>query len=413
MSRIAENFDKRAALVKKSVVAHDAATKSGNATVPEATLSHAAIKENILLDLPEAVRQLNSLRAGGNTRPALDLSFGDFVKEKFGFAPSENGSAESLYHALGISASRDTIESLMTMPDFNSQYRWLVPEIIREAVRLGLRRPSIYPNLIQGEETVSQLKVTMPHINMSDATPKLLAEAETIPTGNVSFGQKDVKLSKMGIGLKITDEVEKFVPLNILSIFLQDVGVKLGLGLDTLAINTLINGEQAGESAAVVGVQSTVAGIAYEDILRAWLRMGRLGRLPNAMLGNEEPAIKVLQLPEFKGFAGDSTTQKIQIKTPVPQSQDFYVHGAMPAANRLMLVDKMSAMIKLNAAALSVESERIVERQINGTYVTLMTGFATLFRDARLVLDGTLDFNAGNGFPSWMDVAAAENVILQ
>ena len=162
-----------------------------------------------------------------------------------------------------------------------------------------------------------------------------------------------------------------------------------------------------------MGVQSTVAGIAYEDILRAWLRMGRLGRLPNAMLGNEEPAIKVLQLPEFKGFAGDSTTQKIQIKTPVPQSQDFYVHGAMPAANRLMLVDKMSAMIKLNAAAFSVESERIVERQINGTYATLMTGFATLFRDARLVLDGTLDFNAGNGFPSWMDVAAAENVILQ
>lgn len=414
MSRIkAESFDKRAALVKKSVIAHSKAEadEKGEIVVPESTLSNADIRENILLDLPEAMRQLQAIRSGGVNKEAIDLSIGDYVKEKFGYAPSDTGSPESLYAQLGISPSRDTIESLMTMNDFNHQYRWLVPEIIREAVRLGLRKPAVYPNLIAGEETVSQLKVTMPHINLSDATPKLLNEAETIPTGNVSFGQKDVKLKKMGIGLKITDEVEKYVPLNILSIFLQDVGVKLNLGLDTLAINTLINGEQAGESAAVVGVGTVLNGISYVDILKAWLRMGRLGRLPSAMLSNEDAAIKVLQMAEFKGFDGVSTTQKIVVKTPIPQTQDFYVHGVMPTGDKLMLVDKTAALIKLNAAALSVESERIVERQINGTYVTLATGFATLFRDARLIIDGTLDIST-NPYPAFMDVAAAENVIL-
>src|SRR5690606_38635955 len=134
---------------------------------------------------------------------------------------------------------------LMNMPDFNTEYRWLVPEVIREAIRLGLRKNPIYPSLIASEINVDQPKVTMPYINMSDAMVKKIGEAETIPVGTTSFGQKDVKLSKLATGLKISDEVLQFVPLNILSIFLQDVGVNLNIGLDTAMIDVLINGDQA------------------------------------------------------------------------------------------------------------------------------------------------------------------------
>jgi len=139
--------------------------------------------------------------------------------------------------------------------------------------------------------------------------------------------------------------------------------------------------------------------------------MGRLGRLPSALLSNENIAIEMLQLAEFKGFSGQTTKQRINLRTPVPQSQDLHVHGAMPTTNKLLLVDSTSAMLKLNAQALQVESERIVARQINGTYATLTTGFVTMFRDGRIIVDKSLDF-ATNGFPAWMDASAAENVII-
>ena len=64
-----------------------------------------------------------------------------------------------------------------------------------EAVRLGLRKNPIYPDLIAAEENVSQPKVTMPSINMSDAMPKKIGEAETIPVGTTSFNSNVGKLS--------------------------------------------------------------------------------------------------------------------------------------------------------------------------------------------------------------------------
>lgn len=69
-----------------------------------------------------------------------------------------------------------------------------------------------------------------------------------------------------------------------------------------------------------------------------------------------------------------------------------------------MLIDTSAALIKLNASALKVESERIAERRIDGTFVSITTGFSSMFRDARLILDKSLAYSA-QGFPSYMDLA--------
>lgn len=408
MPRIADTFDKRAGMVKKSILSNKGEMPKGN-KAPEGLLTATAIRENILLDMKEAVNQAGSLRDAGKNRRAIEYSFGDLVKHKFGFS-----SVDAFYQALDINPSQATVDSLSSMSDFNEGYRWLIPEVIREAVSLGLRRNPVYPSLIAAEESVDQKKVTLPHINMSAATPERLGETETIPVGNVSFGEKDVKLQKVGTGLTISDEVQKYVSLNILSLYLQDAGVQLGLGLDTMAIDTLLNGDGGSDNfaAPVIGVQSTTDGITYYDLLRGWIRMGRLGRLPGAMLSNEDAALSILQMAEFKGANYNNKKQNINIKTPIPQSQDYLIHGAMPSGNRLALIDNSSALLKLNATALLVESERIASRQMSGTYVTITTGFAKLFRDAFLVLDGTLAYST-NGYPDFMSVANAENVTLK
>jgi len=409
MSRIAGTFDERAALVKKTMLANkgELPTKA-QLSKNSKLLTPDAIKLNILLDMKEAVTQAHSLRqATKNARP-IEYSLDDMAKMKFGFS-----SAQGMYDALGIDPSFQTIGSLSSMSDYNENYRWLIPEVVREAVSLGLRRNPVYPSLIAAEEAVDQMKVTLPHINMSDATPERVGETETIPVGSVSFGEKDVKLHKIGTGLTISDEVQKYVSLNILSLYLQDAGVKLGLGMDTMAIDTLLNGDNGSSNyaAPVIGIEGGAGDIAYFDLLRAWIRMGRLGRLPSAMLSDEGAALTILQLDEFKGKNYNNKKQNINIKTPIPQSQDYLIHGAMPSGQRLGLIDSSSALMKMNSTALLVENERIVNRQMNGTYVTITTGFAKLFRDAFLVLDGTLDF-ATNGFPDFMDVSAAENVII-
>ena len=412
-----ENFDSRAAKIKESL----ASVKEGvELAKPDdvaefakplgaGLLSMAAVQSNILTDMQSAVRQMDALRKGTQDRKAVDVDFASFLKMKFGY-----GSMDSFYGTLAIDPSYHTVENLASMATFPEGYRWIIPEVIREAVRLGLRRNPVYRDLIAAEETVTQTKVTMPSVNMSDATPEIVHEAETIPVGTVSFNEKEVKLRKIGTGLKVSDEVQKYVSLNVLSLYLQDAGVKLGLGMDTMAIDVLINGDDnSGNYAApVIGVASTGNGITYYDILRIWLRMSRLGRNATGLLSAEDAALKILNLDEFKLRQMGAPLKTLNVKTPIPQSSDYLLHGAMPSGDKLGFIDSTAALLKLNSTGLLVESERIASRQLNGTYVTITTGFAKLFRDAFIMLDGTAAFS-GNGFPDWMDVSAAENVVIR
>lgn len=334
-----------------------------------------------------------------------EVSLNEIVKEHL-----EADSLEDLFADLGIDPTIDTINAIYTLPD--TDIRWLIPEIIREAIRLGLRDAPIWSAITAVEMQTSQLKIKMPYINMSDAAPRKVAEAETIPTGTVSYGDKDVEVYKIGRGIKISYEVKNFVSIDVVSIFMQDFGIKLGMSLDTLAIDTLINGDQGdgSESAPVIGV-GTTNNKEYKDYLRVWVRGSRMGRGFSTILGGEETAIDTLDLPEFKDRKQGSVDFTINMKTPVPSSADYYVHGNIPA-NQELMVDTRFSLVKFNVIPLMIESEKIVSNQTEAFYATLTTGFGKLFRDASLIMDESLAF-ATNGFPNYMDVDAYQNVGIE
>lgn len=354
-------------------------------------------------DIHEVVQCCQSLRK--DTENPMDISLGDFIQKKWGISLS------TLYEDLGINPSSDTIQNIFTLPD--SSVRWLIPEIIRDALRLGLRKNPIWPEIIAAEQTIKNPQVTIPHINMSDAMPKYVGEAETISTGTISFGSKNLKVRKLGKGIKIPYEVTQYVAINVVGIFLQDFGVKLNQGIDSLMIDILINGEQSNgsESAPVVGID-TANTFTYRDLLRVWIRMARIGKTPTAIIGGEDAALNTLDLDEFKKRESGSTEKTLNLKTPVPQSSAYYIHGTMPA-NQQMVIDRSSAVIKYNAQPLLIESDKVISNQTIETYASLTTGFGILFRDARVIIDSSLDFQTGNGFPSYMDVDTLESVTIE
>lgn len=351
-----------------------------------------------LKHIEESVRACEALRR--NERESVDISFSEYMLGKFQVTMAQ------VYEDLGINPASDTIQNLLNLPDKN--FRWLIPEIYREALRLGLRKSPIYPSLIAGEQGVSQTSVIMPAINMSEAAPKRVGMGETIPIGNVSFDQKSVSIYKIGRGIKLPDEVKNYVALNLVSIFMQDFGVKMSMGLDALLINTLLNGDQkdGSDSIATIGVANTTDGLVYKDLLKIWVRGARLGKRFTTMVSGEAMAIDILDLLTTTRVFG---TQRgtVTMKTPIPQNSDLFIHGNV-ATDKVIIVDPADAVIKLNAQPLVVETERIVSNQTEATYATITTGFATILRDSRMVLDRTVTTD----FPTWMDPTSEENVIF-
>lgn len=354
---------------------------------------------DFIRELPQSVQQMDAFRAGSNNHRPVDISLSEFVQGRYGI------SLEDYYEKIGINTKIDTMQNLFSMPD--QSIRWLVPEIIREAINLGIRQAPFYPNIISSDQSVSSLTTIMPFVNPSDAAPARVNEAETIPLGSVSFGQKSVTLFKMGKGFKITDEVKNYVSLDVMSLFVRDFGFQLGYALDTLAMDVLINGNLAdgAETAPVIGVDSTTDGIQYKDILRIWIRASRLGRNFQNMISGEDEALVILDLPEFKIKQYGTPQATLNLKTPVPSSANFYIHSGVPE-NEVLLVDNRAALIKLTARQLMLESERVVSNQTEAIYASLTTGFSKMYRDAAILLDGSKAFTS-NGFPDYMDIDAA------
>lgn len=351
---------------------------------------------DFIKELPQMVQQLDAFRQGNNNVLPTDISLSEFVSNRYGLDLND------YYEKLGINTKKDTMQNIFSMPD--QSIRWLVPEIIRSAIYLGMKEAPFYPNIIASDQSINGLTAIMPFVNPSDAAPAKVNEAETIPLGTVSFGQKTVKLFKIGKGFKITDEVKNYVSLDVMSIFIRDFGVQLGYALDTLALDVAINGNQAdgSESAPVIGVYDNTAGIQYKDLLRVWVRASRLGRGFRTMVGGEDQAIHILDLDEFKNRQSGTTTATLNLKTPVPNSADFYIHPGVPE-NQVLLIDPKAALIKLTARQLTLESERIVSNQTEATYATITTGFSKMYQDAALLLDGSQKFTSA-GFPDYMNV---------
>lgn len=350
-----------------------------------------------LPDLKNTVQELASER--GRAEKPLDVSFEDYIKGKHSVSMSD------FYSDLGIDMSVDTIQNIISVP--NQDVRWLLPEIYGDAIRLGMRRSPFFQDLIAAETTIKGLVVHQPMINMSDAKPLITGIAETIRLGDWSFDAKQVTLKKYARGIKIPYEMKNFVSLDVVSLFLEDFGVLAGQALTNLAILTLINGDQedGSGSAAVIGVK-TPGTLVYRDLTRPFVRGGLLGKRFNDMIAGETMTLDILDLDQFSKPVQGSPEKKLNVKTPMPDASNLYVHGGVPDT-QVIILDPSSALIKYNAQPLLIESEKIVSNQTDAVYASFMTGFGILWQDSRIIVDSSLDIET-DGFPDYMDPLVIE-----
>jgi hypothetical protein len=201
-----------------------------------------------------------------------------------------------------------------------------------------------------------------------------------------------------------------FSTINILAPFLEDLGTKMNMSQNALAINILINGEAAANAsaAAVIGVDNTTTGFQYRDFLKAHARFDRLGRTSDVLLVNEDTYVDIMDMPEVKGLVGTNQLMSVDADIRDMTSQRMRVHGLIPA-NCVMFVDRQNALRRLMAKPLTVESERIVSKQATVIYATAMLGFMTFMRDARFIMKQDAAYS-GNQFPAWMDPTSYESI---
>jgi hypothetical protein len=315
---------------------------------------------------------------------------------------------DGVRQGMGIAARERAVSQGPVISDGGTQ-RFMQPDIYLEPQRLGLVQSTFFPDLIVREEPVASPTVTIPNVSLSAATLKDTGEAATIEEGSVTYGSKQVTLTKKARGIKITYEAIQFNSLSLVQIFFQDAGRILGHTLNTMAINTLVSGDVSGgtEAAGVVGVEATANKITWYDLTRAAIQGGLIGRVFSQIIGNAQTALDFLNLAEVKNktFPGGPLLGTV-MRSPLTMPEALYVSPVVPTG-QVILQDPSMSLVQLTAIPLMVETEKIISKQLEASFASIMTGFAKLMRNSSFILDGTILYS-GNGYPAWMQPFSVE-----
>lgn len=346
------------------------------------------------------VKALHDIMQSERKTTRRDVTLKGFLAREFG----PDMTPDTFYRELGVDLQDMTVQKMLNTSELN---RWLFPEVTRDAIRQGLEYTPFHSQLVAVSETIPSTGITMPFmdltgINRAEVKLRDVNEGATIPEGEImSWREKQVNIKKKARGLKQTYESIMFTPIDLAALYFEELGTQLGADLDKDLINVAINGDQAdgSEAAPVMGI-TTANTLTYADVARAWIRFKRIGRDSSVMLATEADALTILNMDAFQktlpanGVSPSGIT--INVSTPLPTSQSIFVHDSMPAG-KILLVDTRRAFAQLTAMPLLIESERIVSRQIEGEYVSIITGFANIFKDGRMVLDTTSTLGTNPG----------------
>lgn len=306
-----------------------------------------------------------------------------------------------------------------TTKDINADYRFILPELIHAAIRIDYEGALMSNNWIANTINISQRKLTMPQILRGNTGIRKIEESESIPFGTVRFGQKEANVFKVGTGFKLTDELINDSTLDMLFLFLGEVGIDMSIGADVEAMSVLINGEQTNgdESCPTIGVQTvfsgatpSTTGVQYFDLKRGISRMQRLKRNPNRIITGETTGLYLTGLSKFEGFDGPTKLSNLESILGVPERlvHDTYY---LPDAQQVMVLAPDQAMAKLQYRSMKTETRRNPQNQEEELFVSDHIGYAIVRRDARLIIDGDLAYGSPDDavFPSFMDVDARIN----
>lgn len=283
---------------------------------------------------------------------------------------------------IGKMQVRALLENDGTKPLFNS--------IVEDGLRMGFEKASNWQALVARSVQSDQFTQSWYYLDEESVDADLLdvGQAAPIPTGTLKLGDQSIKMHKRGRGIEWTDEAKR-ANIDLIALFLQKMGRALGRQYENVAVQRLLNGYFADgfDAAPTLGVADPAAGFTLADLFYGSAYMDQeLGFSPKIAVMNMETAFRVTTLRDGDAYIYRNELQNGQY-ADVINSRPF-ISSQVPD-NRIVLVDTDFALVRYEGQPFSVESERSVKTQVEGSYGTEISEFVPFEPNARLIL--TLD----------------------
>ena len=148
------------------------------------------------------------------------------------------------------------------------------------------------------------------------------------------------------------------------------------------AVDVLKNGDGNGNAASVF-TTAAQGKLTYDDLVDFWAKFDPYEM--NALLVSGDVMVKLLKLSEFQNPLTGLNFQGTG-KLTTPLGANLLRTSVLPAGTAIGL-DKRFALEMVQGSDVTVEYDKLIDRQLERAAVTTISGFAKVFKDASRVLE--------------------------
>ena len=260
----------------------------------------------------------------------------------------------------------------------------LFPEYVSRAVRQGMERADILPNLVATVTDIEGMDyrsiVSAP--TNDEKSLKIVGEGAQIPQTTVRTRENLVKLHKRGRMLVASYEALRFQRLDLFSVTLGQIGAYIARAQLGDAIGVLLNGDGNNNAAAVINVD-TAGTLTYADLVKLWANMAPYEL--NTLLAPTAQMQSILALPQMQDAkAGLDFQGTGKMITPMGAT---LLHAPEMTAGTIIGLDKNCALEMVQAGGVVTDYDKLIDRQLERAAITCTAGFAKIFTEASKALN--------------------------
>ena len=262
-------------------------------------------------------------------------------------------------------ANSDVIEKFFSTADSAA----LFPEYISRAVHVGINEDNV----------INDIVATTTHINGMDyrsitcdpgKVQKELVDVEEgteIPETTVQTNDKLVTLKKRGRMLTASYEAIKFQRLDLFTVTLKQIGAHIARQRLSDATNALMWDARTNDSEGDV--------LAFSDLVTLW---GDLAPYKlNTIIASPTALKSIILLPEFQNANnGFNFANSGNLDNPLGAK---LIRCNEMSGHTTLAFDKNYALEMVIASDVTVDYDRLIDRQIERAAITSITGFSKIF----------------------------------
>ena len=261
----------------------------------------------------------------------------------------------------------------------------LFPEYVARCVRQGMEENDILPAICATTTAIDAMDYRAIYSvpTEDEKSLKSVGEGAQIPATTIRTKENLIKLHKRGRMLVASYEAIRFQKLDLFSVMLRQIGAQIQSQHVADAVDVLVSGDGNNNAATAYAVGTSPIGgtsgtLTYDQLVEFWAQFDPYEM--NTMIAPTSGFLALLKLDELQNpLTGLNFQGTGKLENPLGAQ---LLRSDAVASGKILGLDRRYALEMVCAGDVSVEFDKLIDRQLERAAISSISGFAKICDNA-------------------------------